>query len=663
MERDRRLVHQLARGCGLVGLVGLLAFIAHTLLPDTGRVAWFFDYPVYYGLIALAVLLTVGRAIFVPVHRGAWVAFAIGVTSFGTAEFVYQFYVLPHGDAYPSIADALYLAFYPLSYVGLILLFRARAAAVTAGVWIDGLTASLAAAALGSAIVVESVLETTEGPLSVVATNLAYPTGDVILLSFVLGAFALTGWQPGRAWVLIGASFAVSAIADAVYLWATATGSYTEGGLLDASWPAALLFIAFAAWQDDGREPAIDVRGRSFLAASAVCGSIAIAVLVLDHFKRVNLLALVLATLTLGSVLVRLALSFRENRRLYELTHTEAITDPLTGLGNRRRLLHDLDRALALATPERPWLLVIFDLDGFKSYNDAFGHPAGDALLAHLGSKLAAVSDGGRAYRLGGDEFCLLVLTEDRAEAIVDRSVAALEEHGEGFTVSCSFGAVFLPLDAADASEALREADQRLYAQKHARRSQRDRPHEALLQALYERDPALQSHLDEVAVLATAIGRELGLSDRELDEVHRAAQLHDIGKIAIPDAILQKTEPLTDEDWGFIRQHTVIGERILGASPSLRSVGPVVRASHEHWNGEGYPDGLASAAIPLAARIIGVCDALDAMTSRRPYRPAMTTEQALAELERCAGTQFDPELVALLVQIVRDRASLEPVGA
>ena len=658
-------VHRVATWACLLGFVGLLAFVGHTIVPDSGAVAWFFDYPVYYGLVGLAMLLTAARAALVPLHRAGWIALALGVLSYGSAEFVYQFYVLPHGDPYPSIADALYLAFYPCSYVGLILLFRARAAEVTAGVWIDGITAALAASAVGSAILVQAVLDTTEGSLSVVATNIAYPMGDVVLLSFVVAAFALTNWQPGRAWLLIGASLAVFAIADAIYLYATANGTYVEGSLLDASWPAALLFIAFAGWQDDGHGGRIDARGRTFLAVPAVCGTLAIAVLVLDHFQRVNLVALVLATAVLLGVLVRLALSFRENGRLLELTHRDAITDPLTGLGNRRRLLRDLDRVVADSSSERPWLLVIFDLDGFKAYNDAFGHPAGDALLARLGQKLSEVSGGSGgsgAYRLGGDEFCLLApaVAED-AEAIVDRAAAALEESGEGFVVSSSFGAVFVPLDAQDASDALRQADQRLYAQKHVRRTRRERPHEVLLQALYERDPELQTHLEDVTRLSVTIGRELGLSERALDELHRAAQLHDIGKIAIPDAILHKPEPLSDEDWAFIRQHTVIGERILGASPALRAIAPVIRASHERWDGSGYPDALSGVEIPLAARIIAVCDALAAMTAPRPYRKPLDTESAIAELERCSGTQFDPSIVTLAVQVVQGGASVGTV--
>ena len=140
--------------------------------------------------------------------------------------------------------------------------------------------------------------------------------------------------------------------------------------------------------------------------------------------------------------------------------------------------------------------------------------------------------------------------------------------------------------------------------------------------------------------------------------LRRAAPLHDLGKIGIPDSILRKPGPLDDGDWAFVRQHTVIGERILGASPSLRAVGPLVRASHERWDGLGYPDGLAGEAIPLAARIVAACDAFDAMTGARPYRAELGVDAAVAELERCAGSQFDPVVVGVLVGLVRDRTLL-----
>jgi diguanylate cyclase (GGDEF)-like protein len=335
----------------------------------------------------------------------------------------------------------------------------------------------------------------------------------------------------------------------------------------------------------------------------------------------------------------------------YRGAREEAHSDELTGLWNRRRLLADLEAAFEEANT-REHVLVIHDLNGFKHYNDTFGHPAGDALLRRLGRKLAdAVEPYGSSYRLGGDEFCVLAaVSADALETLLDVTTAALSEDGEGFAVSSSFGAVFLPSEATNSYSALQTADRRLYAQKHSSKLGRGQPHEVLLEALFEREPELRLHVHGVASLSAAVGTRLGLGPEEVEELVIAAQLHDVGKIAIPDAVLHKTGPLDEAEWTLIRQHPMVGQRILSAVPALSGVGAIVRATHERWDGAGYVDGLAGDAIPLAARIIAVCDTFSAMTSDRPYGGAVSVADALAELRRCAGTQFDPEVVRVFCE-------------
>jgi len=216
-----------------------------------------------------------------------------------------------------------------------------------------------------------------------------------------------------------------------------------------------------------------------------------------------------------------------------------------------------------------------------------------------------------------------------------------------------------LPDEATDATHALQVADERLYAQKHSRRGESDRTMAALLEALAQREPQLQAHLEGVGLLAVETGRMLGLRRDELEELARAAQLHDLGKLAVPDEILRKPGPLDEREWAFVRQHTLVGERILRASPALRSVASIVRSSHEHWDGSGYPDGLAGEDIPFAARIVAACDAYAAMTASRPYREKLSSEEALNELMRLAGAQFDPNVVRVLVAHVRDKHEAE----
>jgi diguanylate cyclase (GGDEF)-like protein/PAS domain S-box-containing protein len=346
-----------------------------------------------------------------------------------------------------------------------------------------------------------------------------------------------------------------------------------------------------------------------------------------------------------------------ERRAAQEQLAHEALHDQLTGLPNRRKLMADLSGLLETGECERSQL-VLFDLNGFKGYNDTFGHPAGDALLERMGGNLAAAVDSrGCAYRMGGDEFCVLApVRPDDPESVVVSAAAALSEHGERFAITASWGSVLLPDEASDPSDALRTADQRMYAQKRSTREMADDQTAATLRKVISAsDLDLGEHVDEVAHLSEAVGRKLGLAGDQMSFLIRAAALHDVGKVAIPHEILSKREPLTEEEWAFVRRHTVIGERMLAAAPAVEEVARIVRWSHERFDGHGYPDRLAGEDIPLDARIIAVCDAYGAMTSERAYRSRMSSEEALAELRRCAGSQFDPVIVEAFCAVVSDR--------
>jgi HD-GYP domain-containing protein (c-di-GMP phosphodiesterase class II) len=239
-------------------------------------------------------------------------------------------------------------------------------------------------------------------------------------------------------------------------------------------------------------------------------------------------------------------------------------------------------------------------------------------------------------------------------DAFLDATAIALSEMGEGFHVTTSFGCVFMPDEANEPLAAMQIADQRLYARKHHSLIERGQPHGVLLQALYEREPDLREHVNRVAALSLYYGRSLALDDDTLREIELVAQLHDIGKLAIPDAILEKEDPLSLQELEFIRRHTIIGERILSAAPALSSVGVIVRATHEAFDGSGYPDGLAGDAIPFVARLVSVCDTYSAITSDRAYQPRRSHEEALRELRVVAGTQLDPELVESFCGVVGD---------
>ena len=254
-----------------------------------------------------------------------------------------------------------------------------------------------------------------------------------------------------------------------------------------------------------------------------------------------------LTGLTLAAIVLRLALTFRENRCLVGALQRDA----LTNLGNRSKLVFDLERVMHDDSGS-PHALTILDLDGFKSYNDTFGHPAGDALLTRLSGRLAAAVDGrGRAYRLGGDEFALLTPGSAAAsKRIVRAAREALSERGEGFLVTNSLGSAELPLEAASADHALQLADQRMYEDKDSRRPTPGREVEAVLaRVLQQRSPALSEHGASVARLALATAKWVGLPKAEQLALSRVAEFHDIGKVAIPDAILQKPGPLSEQEW------------------------------------------------------------------------------------------------------------------
>jgi diguanylate cyclase (GGDEF)-like protein len=335
-----------------------------------------------------------------------------------------------------------------------------------------------------------------------------------------------------------------------------------------------------------------------------------------------------------------------------------ATTDPLTRLGNRRKLASDLAERLSGASETDPLVLMVFDLDGFKAYNDTFGHMAGDALLARMGHKLATVIEpAGGAYRLGGDEFCILLATQpDDLSVVVSAVSEALREDGETFSIAASGGAVVLPQEASTPEYALQLADERMYQRKLQRRpsAAREQTRDVLVRIMQAKQPGLQDHTSEVSRLAVSVGHKLDLDAEQLDELARAADLHDIGKVGMPDALLQKPSALDGEEWDLVRQHTLIGERILSAAPALRPVARIVRSSHERWDGAGYPDGLAGNAIPLGARIVAVCDAYDAMISDRCYRPGRSAAGARDELLREAGRQFDPDVVAAALEVLEE---------
>jgi diguanylate cyclase (GGDEF)-like protein len=632
----------------------LAPLAAYVVLLATGTGAGTPQDILYFTVMAGACVLAVVRA-FVGEDRAVWRLLAGALVLWAIGDAWWELADLPG----VSPADVLYLSFYVLAIPGLVLLLRRRASGTLATLWADGWVASLGVASAAAYFFVEPALEgSRDGSLLELLVNLAYPIGDTLLLALVVGAMVATRGRMQRSWAAMCAALVAMAVSDGIYLNLSWSGAYADGSLLEAGWVVAALCLSWSLWltyaESSERRMTTD---RAPIVWPVLWGGGSLAlVAVLGIADGGHPISIALAVAGVLSVFGRLMLTDAQNRRLVRAASLQALTDPVTGLGNHRALTGDLRAALETTPPERRVLLALYDLNGFKDYNDRFGHPAGDVLLERLGTRLRdGVAPAARAYRMGGDEFCVLAIVDAGVEQalLLTRAHHALSEQGEGFTVSAAGGHVIAEPGRTTASSTLRAADERMYASKRsARSSSRQQAADVLAAATRERRPGLALDDDRIARLAEATARELGMDEEHVAHVRHAARLHDVGKLAVPEEILAKPGPLDAAELEFVRTHTLVGERIAGAAPALAPVARLIRSSHERWDGGGYPDGLAGEEIPLGARVVFACDAFEAMTSDRAWRPAIGDADALAELVRNAGTQFDPAVVLALAGAV-----------
>jgi len=372
-----------------------------------------------------------------------------------------------------------------------------------------------------------------------------------------------------------------------------------------------------------------------------------------------------------------------ENAQLYTQLEQKSRLDGLTGLFNRRhfeeRLKDEISRHSRYGDA---FSIFMLDLDNFKAYNDAYGHLAGDLLLNQVGRIIeSSVRNADQPFRYGGDEFVVVLpqTATDDAYVVAERvrEHIAREMEKRAITVTCSIGLASYPTDGVVSDELVGVADTALY---HAKRTGGNRiflsskilseppDHEgiqeiyaksnglssvyALVSTVEDRDPYACGHSRKVSTYAEALAEAIGLSPDEVSRVSTAALLHDIGKIGIPDKVLNKKGRLNGEDWEAIKAHPRLGANIVGSIPHLVSCVSSILHHHERWDGSGYPEGLKGEEIPIEARILAIADTFEAMTSARPYRPPLSPEDVIKKLRQGAGIQFDPKLVKVFIGII-----------
>jgi diguanylate cyclase (GGDEF)-like protein len=529
-----------------------------------------------------------------------------------------------------------------------------------------------------------------------VTLGFVFSLSSIILLGWPAGVLIAAGGptfthlfqrRPPLRVAYNGAMFALSALAAGFaveHVHGTSTGILVARVVLCGfvySWLVNLVLISAVLSADSGRSFFLIARDNvaKTTAPFAFMASAALTLIVLWQRDPPLSIALV-------GPLLAIALYQRSTFKAMRAMRL-ALTDPLTGLGNHRSFHERLQRELAVAEAEHtPLALCLVDLDDFKTINDRFGHPVGDLVLGQVASRLR---QGGESFRLGGDEFAVLLPRQDERQAagvahsIVER-VAALDISGVG-SITVSAGVATYPTQGTGRDELIRLADSALYWAKEdgknrvrayaeesvlrtnvdqlgdsPDRAARYRAAESLAKAVDARDAYTGSHSQRVGDYSARIARRLGANEQAVELTRLAGNLHDLGKLAIPEELLRKPEMLNDAERLVLERHPQIGHQML-ESLGVEPVAEWVLHHHERWDGAGYPNNLAGDQIPLEARIIFVADAFDAMTSERAYHERLSQQEALAELERCAGSQFDPAVVEALMGELRGAREEVPV--
>jgi diguanylate cyclase len=477
-SKDRRARGVLWATYGLFGAL-LLGYLAAVMLrPNGTNWTWLDGWGVDGFELALS-MLCIGRSLVKRPGRLVALTLGLGLLCWSAGDIALTVESLggatPHT---PSLADVFYLAFYPITYVGVVLLMRREIQRISPPSWLDGGVAGLGAASLCAAFAFHSIVHTAGGSSLGVATNLAFPIGDVLLLSLVVAATTLLSGRGRAAWALIGCGIAINVVGDTFNVFSSSFGSTRTGNVFnELAWPAAILLISIAVWLRPRAPRGTIAEKTSGFLLPGIASMAAFAVLLFATLHPTGKVAIGLSAATLVLAGIRLAISARGLRALTEERHRQAVTDELTGLGNRRKLFHVFESFFDHHDPaseSKQRLAFLFvDLDHFKEINDSFGHPAGDEVLRQLGPRLtSAVRNGDIVVRLGGDEFAVLLVDADveEAKAVAERLAKTIEEPFSldmvRARIGASIGISMFETDANDSAELLRCADVAMFRAK-----------------------------------------------------------------------------------------------------------------------------------------------------------------------------------------------------
>jgi two-component system cell cycle response regulator len=644
------------------------------------------------------------------------VLLGLGVLTDAVGQCIWTYYSeFRHGMLpYPSIADGFYLASYPIWLAAILLMRRSRSSKPSSlRNAVDACVVLVAAFTFSWYFILAPRLSSHQ-PLLTRAIGVAYPMGDILLVAgilLLLGSFNLPGRVSWSFALCVGLVGIVSA--DSYFDLQLLHGAGPAGRVVNVLWPLGDMLVAFAAILLQAAGPddiethpkplSLQARMTRLVMPYTLVPVVALVLVqatILHYNKRYVGGVVIGAIIIVALVLIRQMIALVENGRLSNQLQDKigelaavndklsemASSDPLTHLPNHRSMVATLDLELERAARyDRPLGVLFMDIDRFKSVNDTFGHRIGDVALRELSHRArAAVRTVDYVGRWGGEEFIAVLPETDNEGAVVvaERVRAAIAElrfaSEPDMKITCSIGIAMFPDDANDADDLIALADEAMYAAKWLGRNQvrsisdpstqavasqrsiAERGDEATISSTVEalaglvdaRDHYTGLHAADVASLARRLAGILGLSWEECAMIDMAGRLHDIGKVAIPDEILLKPGKLTAMEWDLMKTHPGVGGDVLSRIPKLRSLAPMVRGHHERFDGGGYPDGLVGQEIPIGSRILSVADAYSAMTTNRPYRKAILETEALAEMRRCAGSQFDPSVVDALEHLV-----------